>query len=385
MATLRNINITSISALGEIPEIPTNFISTKIPCGENIALNTLRDVQDQIKTKLASGKGALGELGTLIQKGQDALSKVQEKINEAYSFQDDINSIKNDPSPANIAQVLQRYKGKIPELDRYIQLASDITNTTELDICSAIPNIKIDIETGLVSVDAKDSITPNQSPLDAIPLVSTVKDFFNDTSKSPSGISHARLEEYELKVSAEIKKQVLDPSLKEEETAIDEYLKQVKILETSGIFVKTKTYGKTPEELQSLGLLTLDEIQKVDRANEARKNSELYTIKTQVLALSAFPETMNAKNNDENASYDLERIDSEDANFMLKFNTSLDKIDKIAQGNKELIADYVAHLNASTPADIKLAIKAGENLVALQEPPVHINTVARPTNTRGRV
>jgi hypothetical protein len=379
-----------------LPPIELKDLTPDILCGQNLGLQDLTDKKTLIKLllKIPKLKGLAGsvqrnasvvQLVALAATVKEKYELVQSKIEAVYSLQNDIASIKSDPSPANIARVAERYKGKVPGLDRYIELASDITNTTELDFCDLIPNISFNPETGAVSVNAKKSLFPSENPEAAELLIPSVKDFFTDKSKSPSGISQARLKEYELKVSSEIKKQVLDPSLKAERDAWLLLGAALKNLETSGVYVKTKKYGKTTEELQSIGVLTLDEIQKVDRANETRKTAELAAIATQILAAAAKPEAMNTKNNDENVFYDLERIDSTDANFILRFNTSLDKIDKIAQANKELISDYVAHLNASTPADVKLAIKAGKNLVALQEPPVHINTVARPTNTRGRV
>ena len=396
MATLRNINILSVSSSLDIPQIPTNFINTKIPCGENIALNTLRDIQDQIKDKLASGKGALGELGTLIQKGQDALSKVQEKINEVYSFQADINSIKNDPSLANIAQVLQRYKGKVPDLDRYIQLASDITNTTSFDVCEQIPNIKIDINTGLVTVDAKDSITPNEGPLNSVPLVSTVKDFFNDTSQSPSGISLDRLQEYKTKVPEEIQKQVLDPAQEKQREKIEEYLTQEKIVKNQGIAEKTKKYGKTYQELKDTGLLTVAEIKNFDSLKLKEIGTSLYKAIPSWLIQYSDPEQMaliETSSESEKAAIKQSYIDifkgradstvySEEDAF---YRMSLIKIDSIREGNKQLILDYVAHNKYLSPSDVESANIATENLVILKEAPIHINTVARPTNQRGLV
>jgi hypothetical protein len=379
-----------------LPPIELKDLSPDILCGQNLGLKDLTDKKTLIKLllKIPKVKGIAGsvqrnatvvQLVALAANVKEKYEMVQSKIEAVYSFQNDIASIKSDPSPANIARVAQRYKGKVPGLDRYIQLASDVTNLTELDICDLIPNISFNPETGAVSVNAKKSLFPSENPEAAELLIPSVKDFFTDKSKSPSGISQARLKEYESKVGFTLTNQVLDPSLKAERDTLLVLNAALKNVETSGVFVKTKTYGKTPEELQSLGLLTLDEIQKVDQANEARKASEFAIMKTQILAAAAKPEAMYAKNNDENALFDFKKLDPQTSEFINLLKISLDKIDEIAQANKELIADYVAHLNASTPADIKLAIKAGENLVALQEPPVHINTVARPTNTRGRV
>lgn len=396
MATLRNINIPSVSSALDIPEIPTNFVNTKIPCGQNIALNTLRDVQDQIKDKLASGKGGLGALGDLIKKGQDALLVVQEKINEFYSFQADINSIKNDPSPANIAQVLQRYKGKVPDLDRYIQLASDITNTTPFDVCAQIPNIKIDIDTGSVTVDAKDSITPNEGPLDSIPLVSTVKDFFKDTSQSPSGISLDRLQEYKTEVPEEIQKQVLDPAQEKQREKIEEYLTQEKVVKNQGIAEKTKKYGKTYQELKETGLLTVDEIKSIDSLKSQEIKTSLYKAIPSWLIQYSDSEQMaliETASESEKTAIKQSYLDifegnadstayPEEAAF---YQSSLAKIDSIREVNKQLILDYVAHNKYLSPSDTESANAATKNLVSLKEAPIHINTVARPTNQRGFV
>lgn len=379
-----------------LPPIELKDLTPDILCGQNLGLKDLTDKKTLIKLllKIPKLKGLAGsvqrntsvvKLVALAATVKEKYEMVQSKIEALYSFQNDIASIKSDPSPANIARVAQRYKGKVPGLDRYIQLASDITNTTKLDFCDLIPNISFNPETGAVSVNAKKSLFPSENPEAAELLIPSVKDFFTDKSKSPSGISQNRLKEYESKVSLEIKKQVLDPSFNSEKDTWLSLSAASKTLETSGVFAKTKTYGKTPEELQSIGLLTSNEIQKVDQANEARKTAELASIATQILAAAAKPEAMNTKNNDENAVFDFKKIDPQTPEFIQQLKSSLDKIDKIAQANKELISDYVAHLNALTPADVKLAIKAGKNLVALQEPPVHINTVARPTNTRGRV
>jgi hypothetical protein len=379
-----------------LPPIELKDLSPDILCGQNLGLKDLTDKKTLIKLllKIPKVKGIAGsvqrnatvvQLVALAANVKEKYEMVQSKIEAVYSFQNDIASIKSDPSPANIARVAQRYKGKVPGLDRYIQLASDATNLTELDICDLIPNISFNPETGAVSVNAKKSLFPSENPEAAEPLIPSVKDFFTDKSKSPSGISQARLKEYESKVAFDLTYYVLDPSLKAERDTLLVLNAALKNVETSGVFVKTKTYGKTPEELQSLGLLTLSEIQYVDYANEARKASEFAIMKTQILAAAAKPEAMYAKNNDKNAFFDFKKLDPQTPQFIYLLKFSLDKIDKIAQANKELIADYVAHLNASKPEDVKLAIKAGENLVALQEPPVHINTVARPTNTRGRV
>ena len=379
-----------------LPPIELKDLTPDILCGQNLGLQDLTDKKTLIKLllKIPKVKGIAGsvqrnasvvQLVALAATVKEKYELVQSKIEAVYSFQNDIASIKSDPSPANIARVAQRYKGKVPGLDRYIQLASDITNTTELDFCDLIPNISFNPETGAVSVNAKKSLFPSENPEAAEPLIPSVKDFFNDKSKSPSGISQARLREYELKVAFDLTYYVLDPSLKAERGTLTMRDGALKALETTGIFVKTKTYGKTPEELQSLGLLTSAEIHYLDQVNDYKKMSELAAMATQILAAAAKPEAMNAKNNDKNAVFDFKKINPQTPEFIYQLKFNLNKIDKIAQANKELIADYVAHLNASKPEDVKLAIKAGENLVALQEPPVHINTVARPTNTRGRV
>lgn len=388
-----------------LPPIELKDLTPDILCGQNLGLKDLTDKKTLIKLllRIPKVKGIAGsvqrnasvvKLVALAATVKEKYEMVQSKIEAVYSFQNDIASIKSDPSPANIARVAQRYKGKVPGLDRYIQLASDITNTTELDFCDLIPNISFNPETGAVSVNAKKSLFPSENPEAAELLIPSIKDFFTDKSKSPSGISLDRLQEYKTEVPEEIQKQVLDPAQEKQREKIEEYLTQEKVVKNQGIAEKTKKYGKTYQELKETGLLTVDEIKSIDSLKSQEIKTSLYKAIPSWLIQYSDSEQMaliETASESEKTAIKQSYLDifegnadstayPEEAAF---YQSSLAKIDSIREVNKQLILDYVAHNKYLSPSDTESANVATKNLVSLKEAPIHINTVARPTNQRG--
>jgi hypothetical protein len=262
MATLQNISIPSIPSVPQFPSIPTSLVSVNLPCGQNPALDALTLVQNKIKDQLATGKGALGTLGTLINTANEKLLAIQPKIEEFYSFQADLASLKSNPSPATIAAILNRWKGKVPGLEGYITKATDLLSKTPLDYCQDLPNIKIDQQTGAVSIDAKAAIIPNESPPIAVSVAPTVVDNTSDTTIGNSGLSFQVVKDYNNKVLGVYLDEVHLPIIADHKAAKKKFDTTVNGKTPTSVFGnKLKNFGMSPDQLEDAGLLTAEEIQ----------------------------------------------------------------------------------------------------------------------------
>lgn len=261
MATLQNISIPSIPSVPQFPSIPTSIVSVNLPCGQNPALDALTLIQNKIKDELASGKGALGTLGTLINTANEKLLAIQPKIEEFYSFQSDLASLQNDPSPATIAAILNRWKGKVPDLEGYITRATDLFSKTPLDYCQDLPNIKINPETGAISIESKAAIIPNESPPIAVSVVPTIVDKTSDTTISNSGFSYTVVTDYATKVEKSYQDEIHTPLIKEIKIAEKQFDTNVNGKTPTDVFGnKMKSFGMSSDQLEAAGLLTAEEI-----------------------------------------------------------------------------------------------------------------------------
>jgi hypothetical protein len=341
MATLQNISIPSIPSVPQFPSIPTSIVSVNLPCGQNPALDALTLVQNKIKDQLASGKGALGTLGTLINTANEKLLAIQPKIEEFYSFQSDLASLKDNPSPATIAAVLNRWKGKVPGLEGYITKATDLLSKTPLDYCQDLPNIKINQETGAVSIEAKTAIIPNESPPIAASLTPTVVDNTSDTTISGAGLSFQVLKDYLDKVSDPYRSQVYLPIMADNKKAKKEFDASINGKTPIDVFGnKMRNFGMSSDQLEAAGLLTAEEIAV---KNTYQVASKIYLDKTYVLTWAADWRRVYEQHlidpNDEAYITDKKKLDT-DPVFKKYPSNYFNITESILDQNKNLLIDY---------------------------------------------
>lgn len=341
MATLQNISIPSIPSVPQFPSIPTSLVSVNLPCGQNPALDALTLVQNKIKDQLASGKGALGTLGTLINTANEKLLAIQPKIEEFYSFQADLAALKSNPSPATIAAVLNRWKGKVPGLEGYITKATDLLSKTPLDYCQDLPNIKINQETGAVSIEAKTAIIPNESPPLAVSVTPTVVDKTSDTTIGNSGLSYQVLKDYLDKVSDPYRSQVHLPIIADQKAAKKEFYASINGKVPIDVFGnKMRNFGMSSDQLEAAGLLTAEEIA---IKNTYQINSQIYNDKLYVLTWAADWRRVYEQHlvdpNDESYIADKKKLDT-DPVFKKYPSKYFNIAETILDQNKNLVIDY---------------------------------------------
>lgn len=341
MATLQNISIPSIPSVPQFPSIPTSLVSVNLPCGQNPALDALTLVQNKIKDQLASGKGALGTLGTLINTANEKLLAIQPKIEEFYSFQADLAALKSNPSPATIAAVLNRWKGKVPGLEGYITKATDLLSKTPLDYCQDLPNIKINQETGAVSIEAKTAIIPNESPPLAVSVTPTVVDKTSDTTIGNSGLSYQVLKDYLDNVSDPYRSQVHLPIIADQKAAKKEFDASINGKIPINVFGnKMRNFGMSSDQLEAAGLLTAEEIA---IKNTYQINSQIYNDKLYVLTWAADWRRVYEQHlvdpNDESYIADKKKLDT-DPVFKKYPSKYFNIAETILNQNKNLVIDY---------------------------------------------
>lgn len=289
-----NLSTLDINLTGELSpaEIQSRLatLDAGLQCGQNEALNAISELTGSIKSALADGKAALGELNNIQGQLLEKLNEVQtpEFAGQISSFQEDIQALQTKVGEefAQAKQaVLEKYEGAVNDLEEIVSSIpslEDILNGVEIpNVCDELPRVEI-----RESVDEAGNVIREVAQLAAEAPVSSgvaepaaafessVVDLGSQPSTtSPSGLSRTDvyssfLSDVYLPVT-ELTRDFWEEVADRVATQLDEFKEEP---EFNSIMDKMRTNGITGAELQERGLLTESEIEFRGRFVEWREN-----------------------------------------------------------------------------------------------------------------
>lgn len=355
MSSLSNIlskasSIPSASQTIRIPTLP-GLPGVPLICGANEALGKVDAARAKILELLANKKEALAALAVAAGVAKSAIDDLKQTEQTVYSLQNDTLALLKNPTPTQISSFLNRWGSKLPSKDLQDVISKIdglVSGASTLNFCVDIPNFKINGTTGLLSLDAKTSVTPNANPAAAAPVTATVVDKSTQTSSGQSGVVYGTIkDDMETKVFKKLRDDVRTPVAKMA-VALHEPVKGIEqSRDFKSLLKKITKHQKTGSELRDAGLLTQGEASAGANYLKAKKKyddfmrlgGELYSYGSTYLGIEGAGSTDDGKALKEFQTY--WKTDAAVAAAGLK--PYYEKTDEIVTSNSSLIKQWTAY------------------------------------------
>jgi hypothetical protein len=127
---------------------------------------------------LSQATSVVGKFNSIRSSVQGKLDTLKGAASKAQSLKGDFSSLVNgELTPEGILSVAQKWGGNVPGLNGLLDTASQGLNALQnFDICSLVPNFKLNPETGNIREEPNDPVPPTEEPEPAKILVPTVED-----------------------------------------------------------------------------------------------------------------------------------------------------------------------------------------------------------------